>query len=296
MDGWNRRPLGWEEYDVSETYVSETDVSETDVSETETSSPSLPYLLQKQIQLSIKRPDIIIVLAGGLDDKGEPHPWVKRRLDLSVQIYKQFYNKTQTQTQTQKSKDFSPIQMICTGGGTYHKPSFLNKNGFAVHESTACAEYLIKSGIDPSIIYKEWSSYDTIANAYFTFLMHILPQVQQTSLLQQITKNIVIITSDFHMDRCEAIFKWVFSLFPNCSKYLTLNFIRASDSGLDKNIIEARCKREKKSLDNLKKVIEQVNTKEKLYEWIYQEHQAYSCRFDRGSIKSEVDNEVQKSY
>jgi hypothetical protein len=31
-----------------------------------------------------------------------------------------------------------------------------------LHESTAMAEVLVKKGMDPTHIYKEWGSYDTI--------------------------------------------------------------------------------------------------------------------------------------
>jgi hypothetical protein len=43
-----------------------------------------------------------------------------------------------------------------TGGGTPHKPPVLDKEGFVIHESTSCAEYLIQHvGIPATSLLKE---------------------------------------------------------------------------------------------------------------------------------------------
>ena len=71
--------------------------------------------------------NLICVLAGGLQENGEPHEFVKKRLDKAIELY-----------DTKKS------HILVLGGGTYHKPPFLNKDGFIIHESTSCAIYLSK--------------------------------------------------------------------------------------------------------------------------------------------------------
>jgi glutathione S-transferase len=50
-----------------------------------------------------------------------------------------------------------------SGGGTPHKPPILDDKGYVIHESTACAQYLISKGLMPSMILKEVSSYDTVS-------------------------------------------------------------------------------------------------------------------------------------
>ena len=47
---------------------------------------------------------------------------------------------------------------------------------------------IINLGVCPNMIYKEWSSYDTIANGFFAFTNFIIPLKQ---------KNIILITSEF---------------------------------------------------------------------------------------------------
>ena len=69
------------------------------------------------------------MLAGGLDERGKVHEWVRGRLDLAVKIF--------------HSNPGRVGRVVCLGGGTYHKKPVTNAGGFVVHESTACAEYLL---------------------------------------------------------------------------------------------------------------------------------------------------------
>ena len=133
--------------------------------------------------------DAIFVLAGGLKNHNTLNDWVIDRLDLAYDIY----SKTN-------------VKIICMGGGTYHKPSIINEYGYTVHESTICADYLVELGVNPKDIYREWSSYDTIANGYFAFMNYIYPLK---------LKNILVITSEFHMERVKIIFNWINSISLN---------------------------------------------------------------------------------
>ena len=56
-------------------------------------------------------------------------------------------------------------------GGSYHNPNPLSKNNHTIHECDTYAKYLIDNGIPEKNIFKEWCSYDTIGNAYFTKLL-----------------------------------------------------------------------------------------------------------------------------
>ncbi len=41
------------------------------------------------------------------------------------------------------------------GGGTPHKPPFLDDRGYVVHEGTSCAEYLMQRGVPAEQLLKE---------------------------------------------------------------------------------------------------------------------------------------------
>lgn len=75
---------------------------------------------------------IICVLCGGLQEDGKPHIFVQKRLDKAYEIY-------------QNNKD---AIILILGGGTYHKPPYMNKDCFAVHESSSCAKYLYERGVN----------------------------------------------------------------------------------------------------------------------------------------------------
>ena len=67
-DGWNKKPEGWEEVNIHD-YKN----------------------IVNKIDISFNY-DSIFVLAGGINQNGECHEWVKRRLDLAVKLHN-FSNK-----------------------------------------------------------------------------------------------------------------------------------------------------------------------------------------------------------
>jgi len=244
MDGWNIKPEGWESIDYK--YI---DIKQPKI---------------KNFNLEI---DGIVVLAGGIDSKGFCHPWVIRRLDLAYNIHKS----------TNK-----PI--FCLGGGSYHIPPILNKNNFAIHESTSCSEYLISLGVEPNMIYKEWSSYDTIANGYFGFVNHIIPLKLE---------KIVLITSEFHMPRSRVIFNWMKNIFNN---NINIKYMSVTDKDLNEDVITSRITRETKSKENLiKYVIAKITNIKSFHKWFFTEHGAYksNSELDRKII---LDDKEKKSY
>lgn len=133
-------------------------------------------------------PDAIMVLAGGqLPDGGVPE-WVQRRLDASLHLYR---------------AHGASCPIVCLGGGTPHRPPVFNSAGHVIHEGTSCAAYLVRKGVDPDHILKEWGSYDTIANGFFALTWHALPRAWT---------RLVVVTSEFHMARTRLVFEWVFAL------------------------------------------------------------------------------------
>lgn len=247
FNGWDEKPIGWEE--TNDRYK---------LKHVNHSNETIPYLTNM---------DVIIVMAGGLACNGDIHPWVKKRLDMALDIY------------TKK-----PNYILCTGGGTYHKPPLLNENKFVIHESTACAEYLINNGVNPLHIIKEWGSYDSLASVYFCLLLTIVPR--------DWTK-ICVITSSFHMERVKEIFKWIFNLYEN-GKY-KLMFVSTTDKdNVPEDILKSRIEREQNSIKSLKNIIKNIKSMKDLNKWLYTEHKAYSCAYL--NQKEEIPHNIKLSY
>lgn len=247
LDGWNEKPVGWEE--TGDRYRLKHIFSDVN-----------PSIVTTNI-------DVIIVMAGGLADDGTIHPWVKKRLDLALDLYKK-----------------EPKMILCTGGGTYHKPPILNENKFVIHESTACAEYLINNGVDPLHIVKEWGSYDSLASVYFCLLLTVIPRDWN---------NICVITSSFHMERVQELFLFIFNLYVK-GKFNFL-FLKTDDKdNVPEDILKSRIEREKNSVKSLKRVSEKIGTMKELNKWLYTEHKAYSCAYLKH--KEEIPQHIKKSY
>jgi len=239
--GWECKPDGWEEQDIKIYSGNNNTPNNNNISNTF---------------------DMIFVLAGGLDNNNNINEWTKRRLDIAHQLY------------------IEGIKIVCLGGGTYHKPANLNKLGYVVHESTASSNYLISLGVKPNDIYKEWGSYDTIANGYFAYTNFILPLK---------LKNILVITSKFHIDRTKLIFDWIKSITLGIHN---IQYISASDYGIDNNIIKARNNREKDSINKLKIIINDIDNINKFVKWFYEDHKAYASGTDRKESNISADTKL----
>jgi uncharacterized SAM-binding protein YcdF (DUF218 family) len=195
--------------------------------------------------------EYIIVLAGGNDENSEPHDFVKIRLNKAIEIYNNNSNKN------------IKTKIICLGGGTYHKPPCLNKLNYVVHESTACAIYLVNNGIEEKNIMREWSSYDTIANVFYCMVNFIIPL--------KITKC-HIITSDFHMERSKIIFNYLMGYVEHD---INISYISVNDDVIPADILENRKEREKKSAENFLLLTQKIKTLKEFVEWLHCEHDAY---------------------
>ena len=219
--------------------------------------------LKNEISLKDISCNHVFVLAGGQISDGTVNQWVESRLDIAIQIYK-------------KNK----CNIYCIGGGTYHRPSILNKYNHVIHESTSCAMYLQNNGVDYKDIKKEWSSYDTIGNGFFSFLNFIYPLK---------LKTIYLITSEFHMNRSIKIFDFLNNIF-KCN--INIKYLK-SENNMDLELLEIRKNREEKSIKNFTTQMENINTIEKFFDWFYKEHNAYNSLV----LKPEtVDNSLKKSY
>lgn len=208
--------------------------------------------------------DCVVIPGGGLLEDGSLPEWTQARLEKALAIQ-------------QKTE-----WIITLSGGTVHKPPPINREGYPIYESFKAAEFLMAAGINPRRILTEISSYDTIGNAYFVRVLFSDPM----SLAR-----CHIITSDFHLPRTEAVFRWVYSLVPIQVEY-ELSFDSAPDIGLSTLALNARRKREKASLENLDRKIQNINSLAVFQRWLYTEHAAYSV----SGLKEQLTGEELDSY
>lgn len=124
----------------------------------------------------------IVILGGGINKEGELSQLIKPRLKKAVEIFR-------------KKKDNKIL--VC---GKY---SFLYPKEFLPPrtEAEAMKEYLLKLGLPKENIYLESKSKDTISNAYYAKKLYFIPQKE---------KRVIVITSEFHLERTKFIFKKIF--------------------------------------------------------------------------------------
>lgn len=209
--------------------------------------------------------DAVIILGGGVLDDGSLPIWVLRRIKKALDF-------------KDKTKYF-----ITSSAYTINKKPIINKMGFPVNESVKMGELLVKAGIDKSRILTERWSHDTIGNAYFTRLIH----VDQLNL-----KKLLIITSEFHMPRSQAIFEWIYGLNNSFLKPYKLYFESVSDKKINSKIINPRVEKEQISLQKLFETKKDITNLKKLHQWLFRKHGAYTLKFfsDKNSAQ------VLKSY
>lgn len=172
--------------------------------------------------------DAILVLGGGVPLGPRVQlPFVANRCNLAKEIY----------TQQQP-----PPKILTLSAGTAHCPQLMCAAGLPVWEATVSAACLIDAGVPAKDVYVETTSYDTIGNAYYARMCH-------TEVANW--RKLLIITSEFHMERTKAIFDWVFALDPPPEKY-TLMYQATPDDGLTGEAVTLRAEREHKSAENVR--------------------------------------------
>ncbi len=191
--------------------------------------------------------DAVLIPGGGARAGGELPLWTQRRLDHAI-------------TKSQAA------YIITLSAGTTHKPLPVDVDGYPIFESIAAADYLIQHGIDPKKVLVETSSYDTIGNVFFSRMLHVEPLK---------LKHLLVVTSEFHMPRTQAIFEWIYRLegLPQDHK---LSFDTVSDHGIDKTLLDARWQKEVKSLETLLKTTRKIHTLKAFHQWLFTEHGAYA--------------------
>ena len=221
----------------------------------------------------------IVILAGGSqqnDNASSLPSYVKDRLDLAFNIYNESPKKP---------------YLIVSSSGTPHRKTFINSKKQIIYECDSMAQYLIDKyhTLNPNLILREYTSYDTIGNAYFTKINHIDPL--------QITKFLVV-TSDFHIKRSEYIFNFIFSLKPNSKKY-HLDY-KKTITQVPQQLICSRLIKEQKSLVYFKNQMteDNINDLKSLHIWLFTKHKAYTTKdvLDNKKNNLSLDNEKVKLY
>jgi len=208
--------------------------------------------------------DAILIPGGGLTKTGELTPFVRARLDQALRHSADFY--------------------IPLSGGTPHHPLPLDARGYPVFEAIPAAEYLHERGIARAQILPETSSYDTIGNAFFARTVH----TDVRGL-----RRLLIVNSEFHMPRTEAIFHWIFGAAPDGGYDLT--FECAANDGIPPESLEARAERERASLQVVRELAARIVTLNDLHQWIYSEHGAYAW-FRRDSAYRPMSGAAAETY
>jgi uncharacterized SAM-binding protein YcdF (DUF218 family) len=193
--------------------------------------------------------DAIIVLGGGLDQDGTPHPFVQERIRTAARYSSdtQYY--------------------ILSSRGTPHKAPPRDGNNYPLDESVVGARALrslLPNQSGNTLLLDTWS-YDTIGNAWFALINFIEPL--------RLT-NCLVVTSQFHMPRASSIFEHVFSL-ATATIPVNVDFVASSDVGLDPQTLTLRQRREASSLQQWSATKRQVTSKQKLAHFIFVEHGAY---------------------
>jgi hypothetical protein len=195
-----------------------------------------------------KNYDAILVPGGGVREGGRLPSWVERRLDRAVELHDGCF-------------------IMTLSAGTPHRPPPVDDGGFPVMEAAGAARYLVDRGIAADLILVEKYSYDTIGNAFFSRMVHAEPAC---------LRRLLIITSDFHLARCEAAFRWIYGLAPKTHSY-ELTFEPVSDPEVAADLLALRRKKERESLEDLLRVAERIQTMHDCHRWLFTEHAAYNA-------------------
>uniref|UniRef100_A0A7S0Y9M5 DUF218 domain-containing protein n=1 Tax=Polytomella parva TaxID=51329 RepID=A0A7S0Y9M5_9CHLO len=227
--------------------------------------------------------DAIIVLGGGQqylpDGSIAVYSWASRRLDLGASLL---------------SHQSNNCKILCSGGGTPHRQTFLSKEGFVKHEATTCAEYLMDYWkVPPHRILKEIASFDTVGNAYFSLFSHAIPAGW---------RNLAIVTSDFHLPRSRQLFLDMSrltgeSLFGS-QNWFSLHFYGASDDGLFNESVQlARVEKEAAALERWKSDAQLLPDAASLHTWLHRTHLCYAVeRQELFGSDTKLDPRLKASY
>ncbi len=121
--------------------------------------------------------DCIIVLANKMDKEGNLNLESKSRVQLASSFYFTY-----------------PLISFITCGWNYRDDS-------DIRIGNAMKDYAIKLGVPVECIITELNSRDTVGEAFFT---------KQNILNKKEWQNVLVVTSDYHVDRSRRIFEFIY--------------------------------------------------------------------------------------
>lgn len=189
--------------------------------------------------------DAILIPGGGVRAGGELPLWVERRLEHAIERR-------------------GDAMLVALSNGTTHRPPPLDDCGFPILESVAAAQYLMRKGVTADRILTETASYDTIGNAYFSLVMHVLPRRFE---------RLLVITSEFHMARTEMLFRWIYGLGGS----FDLCFEASPNDGIEPRALASRAVKEESGRRSLPDLMGRIGSLAELHRWIFTEHAAYAA-------------------
>lgn len=187
--------------------------------------------------------DAIIVPGGGVLDDGTVTPWVKARLDASIEY-----------------ECVSRFIITLSRGTTHRRPVIID--GHPILEADAGARYLLENGIPTKKIISLPYGLDTIGDAYFARL-----HTGATGL-----RKILVITSAFQL-KADTIFDIVYDMPP--MEHYSMHFLMTPNVGLCQDSINTRIEREKQGLRNFDDLLKRIKTFSDLSSYLYSSHEAY---------------------
>lgn len=183
--------------------------------------------------------------------------------------------------------------MFCLSGGTAHAPQLLSATGLPIWEATVSAAWLMDNcDIPAEALVLETSSYDTIGNAWYSRTGH-------TDIAGW--RHLLIITSDFHLERTKAIFEWIFNIDPDVAgPPYKLDYLGTPDVALDDAAVAARAAREQQSAANVRnKLAPTYRSLREVHKFLTSNHDLYTASklVERACAKPTAsDDALLKSY
>ncbi len=199
---------------------------------------------------------LFFVLGGGIDNGSLPNH-VSTRCDEVID--------------QATSKD----HVLTSSSFSLNVPPNLDKDGYILSEASLMAKYLQANNLACPIS-TEQQSHDTFGAFFFLFALYF-----------DIIKfnKLVIITSDFHVERSSLIFN-------HLNKYWGYNppvikdfeFIKTNTSKSDE--IKSRINHEKSSISILKKRFSKLQNKDLISEYVLTKHSNYSLQYSGRKLDS----------
>ena len=192
---------------------------------------------------------IYVVLAGGLAADGKLAPWTWQRVELAASLA------------------VPEDTVIFSSRYTLNAPPKLSLRGFPVSEAQVMSKLfkVLCSGFPR--VYLENSSTDTVGSAAFCRLLFL-------ERISDPETDIAIITSDFHRDRSEYLFRMVLNLEPKVEyREIRLLHTPCSEATLERN------KKEREAFIAIKDVFRGINNMDQFLYWLTTEHDNYNTTY-----------------